>query len=210
RCAPTMLGRAHRWARSWQRGLPSRRRAWAPPGWQYRAGPDSPQRSGSAGYCFWRFPCRRQQGAPEAPWLLRWVASWAPSIHTAPRVRAVERKGGNCHVEEFTRRARHLVGTHHDARRRRQRTTGGVAKGGAGRQHRSLANAAGPLHLLGVSRRIGDAPMWGAQLHPITALVQDVDGVGPQIAPLVGRGVLLQELRCDADADAARNSFVHG
>src|SRR5262245_64120131 len=48
------------------------------------------------------------------------------------------------------------------------------------------------------------------QLHRLAALVADIDGIGPQIPSLIGGRFVLQELRCDADADPARNSFVHG
>ena len=73
-----------------------------------------------------------------------------------------------------------------------------------------LNDDAGPPNVLLPSVGIGYQPMAGFQLHRDFAGIADVDGVCPEVLALIRIGPILGERRRDADADAARDSLIHG
>ena len=64
-------------------------------------------------------------------------------------------------------------------------------------------------HLLALAAPVDDAPMAGAELHLLGAVVHDLNGVGEEVPALSRRGFLLDEARIDGHADSARLGLVH-
>ena len=77
--------------------------------------------------------------------------------------------------------AAHLIGAHHDARRRGKRGAAGVFIHLARFQHRLFTDNTGTAYFLAAPKRIGDLPVAVDQLDLLLSLVFDAHAVSPDI-----------------------------
>jgi hypothetical protein len=124
-------------------------------------------------------------------------------------VRAVERKGGDRHLEALAALRLHLVAPDHDAGGRRERGAARILEALARLQHRLLADDAGAAHLLDPAERVGDPPVPAKELHGLAAVILDPHLVRPDVMIVAGRGLVLEIDRLHRHLDGASRFRIH-
>src|SRR5487761_2347218 len=138
-----------------------------------------------------------------------WSGEARSSIQHPLVVGAVERKGRHLDLELLAALADHLITSRHEARRGRKRDAAGIFIAFARGQYRLLSDHPYAADFLLPSRRIGDDPVPGAQLHRLGARIGDDDRVGPEKLTAFDRRAFRQEVRLDGDFDLAGDGAVH-
>src|SRR5690606_9970700 len=124
-------------------------------------------------------------------------------------MRTIEGEGRNLDPESLAVVFLHFIATFHDAAWRRKGAAAGVAKAAAGRQHRLLANHARARDFLYRASGVRDPPIAIEQLHPLCAMILDLDVISPDKMAVLRRGLLFQVARLDRDLDGAGGLTVN-
>src|SRR6266849_6673610 len=123
------------------------------------------------------------------------------------RIRLVQGKGGDLHIELAAILAHHLVGAPQDSRGRLQRPTRRVLKRLARREDRLFADDPGAFDFVRAARAVGDDPVTADELNGVVALVRDAHRIVEEPLILKRLRTLRGVLRFDFDADVVRHSL---
>src|SRR5690242_14442322 len=107
-------------------------------------------------------------------------------MHPTALVRAVQTERRDRHIERLAGRGHHhMIGAHHEARRRIEWRARGVFETLAWLEQRLLADHAGPVYMLRATAGIGDLPGAAEQLHRLAPPVLDLDAIRPDVVAVV-------------------------
>src|SRR3954453_11231563 len=108
------------------------------------------------------------------------------SMNDAWGGRDVERESGNSGREDFAPFRLHEIAAFHGAVRGREGASAGVGEAFARAEDRLFSDHAGAAPLLDEAVPVDDLPVPRAQLHPLLPCIDDFDGVGKEVAAVIG------------------------